>query len=180
MEIEVITAPTTEPITLAEAKNYLKQDFTGDDAIITAMIVTARQYVEEYTQRSYAAKTLRVTFATTESDFRLPYPTVGTITAAEVLTSPDATAEAFTDYSRPWSGDIITLNDPQEGWSYRFTYTTLATSFGADTAKSAMFMIIGDMYANRGNSVVGTITATVKTNVDAILAPLRRSLFFGV
>jgi hypothetical protein len=85
---------------------------------------------------------------------------------------------AFTDYSRPWSAERIVINQPTEGYTYRFTYTT-APSFGANTAKTAMLMAIGDMYANRGNSVVGTITATVKTNIDAILAPLRRSIFLG-
>jgi len=43
---KVSTAPASEPITLAEAKLYLRVDTTADDALITALITAARETVE--------------------------------------------------------------------------------------------------------------------------------------
>ena len=51
------TAPASEPITLAEAKSYLRVDSSGDDALITSLIATARQLCEEHTQRAFMAQT---------------------------------------------------------------------------------------------------------------------------
>ena len=51
------TAPASEPITLAEAKSYLRVDSSGDDALITSLISTARQLCEEHTQRAFMTQT---------------------------------------------------------------------------------------------------------------------------
>jgi hypothetical protein len=51
------TAPASEPITLAEAKSYLRVDSSGDDALITSLISTARKLCEEHTQRAFMTQT---------------------------------------------------------------------------------------------------------------------------
>lgn len=56
-----------EPITLTEAKLWLKQDeIDADDDIITGLIVAARLYCEDYTGRSF--KTKNVSIRVEESD----------------------------------------------------------------------------------------------------------------
>jgi uncharacterized phiE125 gp8 family phage protein len=45
---KVTTAPTTEPLTRSEVKNYLKVDSTSDDALIDTLITAARQWVENH------------------------------------------------------------------------------------------------------------------------------------
>ena len=47
-----LTQPAIEPVTLAQAKQHLRVDFTEDDAYITALITAARQRVEKMTNRS--------------------------------------------------------------------------------------------------------------------------------
>ncbi len=42
-------APAAEPVTLADAKNWLRVDVTDDDSLITSMITEAREYVENHT-----------------------------------------------------------------------------------------------------------------------------------
>ena len=49
--LRLITAPTSEPVTLAEAKAYAKVDDTSEDTLITNWIVAARQMVEQATGR---------------------------------------------------------------------------------------------------------------------------------
>jgi uncharacterized phiE125 gp8 family phage protein len=46
------TAPTVEPVTLDEAKLFARIDDATDDALVTALIITARQNVENQTGRS--------------------------------------------------------------------------------------------------------------------------------
>jgi uncharacterized phiE125 gp8 family phage protein len=46
IQLITITAPTTEPITTAEAKDHLRVTFSDDDTYIDALIATARQIVE--------------------------------------------------------------------------------------------------------------------------------------
>ena len=43
----LLTLPTVEPLTLVEAKAHLRVDVTDDDALITGLIIAARQYVEQ-------------------------------------------------------------------------------------------------------------------------------------
>lgn len=53
------TAPTVEPLTLAEAKTQLRLEssFTDDDALVTAMCEAVRQYAETICRRSLVAQT---------------------------------------------------------------------------------------------------------------------------
>ncbi|MFM9889770.1 MAG: phage head-tail connector protein [Rickettsiales bacterium] len=46
--LTLITAPSAEPITLSQAKAFLRIEHTGDDAAITLGITAARQHAEHY------------------------------------------------------------------------------------------------------------------------------------
>lgn len=56
----LLTAPAIEPITLADAKLHLRVDFDDDDDIITALIIVARQAVEEFVGRALITQTWQV------------------------------------------------------------------------------------------------------------------------
>lgn len=59
MGIRVITPPTVEPVTLAEAKLHVRaNDTTEEDAAIEAMITAAREECEHYLQRTIAPTVL--------------------------------------------------------------------------------------------------------------------------
>jgi hypothetical protein len=49
--------PSIEPLTLAEAKAFLRVDTTDDDSLITSLIVAARQFCENYTKRAFITRT---------------------------------------------------------------------------------------------------------------------------
>lgn len=51
MSYVLTTPPSVEPVSLAEAKLHLRVDVTDDDALITALIIAARQHAEMVTQR---------------------------------------------------------------------------------------------------------------------------------
>jgi hypothetical protein len=58
--VTVITPPAEEPISLADAKDYLRidQSVTADDAVISAMISAARRYAEHWLGRVLITQTL--------------------------------------------------------------------------------------------------------------------------
>jgi uncharacterized phiE125 gp8 family phage protein len=55
---DVSAPPTSEPVTLVEAKDWARIDINDDDALITALIITARQTVEEQTGRALITQTI--------------------------------------------------------------------------------------------------------------------------
>ena len=67
----VHTAPATEPLTLSETKSYLRDDTSGDDTLITSLIVTARRLAEEHMQRAIITQTLQL-FIDTLEDYEDP------------------------------------------------------------------------------------------------------------
>jgi hypothetical protein len=53
---KVITPPSQEPITLSDAKAYMRIDFTDEDTLISELITRARSYAETVTGRALATQ----------------------------------------------------------------------------------------------------------------------------
>lgn len=58
--ITVVTAPTTEPVTLEEVKDQAEVQHNEDDALVLKALKAARSYVETYTRRKLLTQTLRM------------------------------------------------------------------------------------------------------------------------
>lgn len=61
MGLITITPPATEPVTLAEVKEYLRLDGNEHDNILSALISSARMYCEAFQNRLFAPQTLEYT-----------------------------------------------------------------------------------------------------------------------
>lgn len=62
--IKVESPPPVEPITLTEAKAHLRYDLSDEDDLVEALIVSARQWCEEYTRRKFITQTVSHTLDT--------------------------------------------------------------------------------------------------------------------
>lgn len=58
MAFDIVTDAASEPITLTEAKNFLRVDHSDDDTLISALITASRQLCEEYTRRILVTTTI--------------------------------------------------------------------------------------------------------------------------
>ncbi len=70
----LLTAPTSEPITLAQAKQWLKVETNEDDEILTMLISAARKYVEAETRRLLPTQTWRMTRSSWPQWYRFAVP----------------------------------------------------------------------------------------------------------
>lgn len=54
--LQIETQPVCEPVSLEDAKNFLRVEFDNDDDLITSLIVAAREACEVFTMRSFINK----------------------------------------------------------------------------------------------------------------------------
>lgn len=91
LHYEVVTDMITEPVTLNEFKAHCRIDYATDDALCLQYIKAARQYLEEFTQKSFGPKTMRLTYLSLPANFQLMY---GPVTSAGVTVNGDYVADA--------------------------------------------------------------------------------------
>lgn len=57
LNVQLVTPPAAEPVTLDQAKQHLRVDADDDDALITGLITAAREYAEKVTRRAFFNQT---------------------------------------------------------------------------------------------------------------------------
>ena len=68
----LLTPPALEPLTLDEAKAYLRVDTAADDDLIAALIAGARIHVEAQTRRALITQSWRLVLDAWPEDGRIP------------------------------------------------------------------------------------------------------------
>ena len=181
MGIIRITAPTEEPVTLAEAKAHLRIAATDEDALIGSLIMAAREYAEARTHLKLVSQTWRHTRDDLPSAIQLPYPPLMSI---ESVTYVDSAGVRQTVASTVYEADvseavgICRLAYNQTWPSYRFQPNSIEITYvcGYGTAmdvpqalKQAMLLHIGHMFENR-EAVAGTTMTAVPMAVESLLS----------
>ena len=111
MALKLITAATTYPITLAEAKLHCRVDSTDDDALITALITAATEMCEQQTGRAIMAQTWELTLDAFPDAFELTRVPVQSVTSLKYY---DADGVQQTLSNTLYSLD----NVDDHGWGY--------------------------------------------------------------
>jgi uncharacterized phiE125 gp8 family phage protein len=162
MALVLKTAPTVEPVTLAEAKLHCRVDLTADDTLVTALIVAARQYLEEAVGRSLVTRTYELTVDLTADPIPLPMPPLGAISTVQSLDT-DGVATTLTLGTHYTVDTVpvvptITVGVPLgDTETVKVTYTA---GYGAALAvpqvlKQAILLVVGHWYANRESVAPG-------------------------
>ena len=79
----VTTEPSLEPVTLVDMKLHLRVDCTADDDLITALIVAARQWCEDYEHRAYITQTITAKLDWLPNQMILPKPRLQSVTSVK-------------------------------------------------------------------------------------------------
>lgn len=121
MEVKIIidVEQEDEPVSLAEAKAYLRidPDYYANDQAVLDFITSARERLEKFTNLSFAPKTLLCQFS--ESYFQIPY---GPVNDIEILTdNQDPPVEIEADKYRVEGLDFKTISF-DHGYDIRWFY----------------------------------------------------------
>lgn len=83
MTIYLLAGPAEEPVSLAEAKAFLRLDDTVEDTLVTTLVTAARLHVEGTTARALIAQTWRLVLDCwpAERSVRLPVAPLMSLTA---------------------------------------------------------------------------------------------------
>jgi len=56
----LVTAPSVEPVTMQQVRDYIKQDDNNEDAFISELIVSSRRMCERFTRRALITQTWKL------------------------------------------------------------------------------------------------------------------------
>lgn len=176
MKYAVYTAPTVEPVTLADAKIHLRTvtgDTSEDSAIISPLITAAREYCENVTGRALAAQTIKA-YPETWGLWRLPRPPVVSVTSIKYYDEDDVEYTlAATEYQVDTiDGQILIKEDPSETLRDMNPIVVEYTTGNAScpkTVRQAMLLLIAHWYQNREAVITGGVSAEVDIGVRRLL-----------
>lgn len=184
MSLKLITAPTSEPITIVEAKAHLRVDVADDDALITALIVAAREAAEHITGRSLMPTVWELALDGFEDEIALPKPPLASVTSVKhldtdgVLQTVDPTDYLLDSHSEParlmpaYGESWPTTRDQSNAVLIRYTAGYADAAAVPQQIKNWMLLRIGVLYENREAVNVGNIV-TEFAYVDRMLDPYK-------
>lgn len=189
---------TGQPVSLSQMKAYLGQTGDHHDAMITDMIMAARERAELYMNRSVSDK--EITLFADRSDWprnrviKLPRGPIKEIVEVKVK-NPEGTWETITDYKASIISDpgilvIPTLSTADIADGLQVIHVTYKTGWGDRTIdgvqyknplpeliRVAIMMMVRTMYDQRDEFVRGTVIARLPQSSEHILEGFRIAEF---
>lgn len=83
MTLRLITAPSTYPVTLAEAKLHCRIDASDEDTLVTALITAATEMAEQKTGRALMTQTWELTLDAFPTSIELTRVPVASVTSVK-------------------------------------------------------------------------------------------------
>jgi uncharacterized phiE125 gp8 family phage protein len=185
MPLEIITPPAVDPVTLDEAKAYLKVDTSDDDALIGSLIEAARARAEWHTGRAFVTQSWRLWLdAWPCADgaplaIEIPLPPLQAVTAVTTYATDDSatvldTARYQIDAaSKPARVALKFAVVPPVGLRAVNAVSVAFTAGYGDgesdvppLIRAGILDILADLYTNRGDG-------TLPLEAQALLAPYR-------
>jgi uncharacterized phiE125 gp8 family phage protein len=183
----LLTPPAVEPLSLDDAKAYLRVANTDDDDLIAALIAAARGHVEAATRRALITQTWRLSLDAWPASGRmavLPAP-LQSVAAARVYDLggnaqaidlqgfvPDAVSAPGVISFVPWSM-------PMPGRDHGGIEIDVVVGYGAAASDVpapltlALRQLIAHWYENRGVVASDSGDRPLPANVAALVAPYR-------
>ena len=186
MQVDITGAAVDQDtiITVADLKAHMRVTHTAEDTLISALRSAAISWVEEHCNIKLGSYTARGYLP----GFYNAYIPIGPVTAiSEVKYQTTADKDYTTDLSTlaadNWYTDTISqpariaFRDYPQTYEYALTPVVVTFTAGYSDMPApvlqAIRLLVADMYENRQEEVIGTITTRLKFGLDALLNPFR-------
>lgn len=188
MALSLYTGPTTEPVSVEEARLHVRQDGTSDDDVIRALITASRENVEQITRRALITQTWDYYLNAFPFGDRIEMPLPPLVSVTHIKYTDDAgvqwtmsSSDYIVDtYSHP--GQVVLADgaswpsaslQPVNGVVTRF----VAGYGDADDVpygiKAAIKLMIGHLYENREASLASRSVQVLPFGIESLLASYR-------
>jgi uncharacterized phiE125 gp8 family phage protein len=171
MTYKLIEGPLQEPITLNEAKAWMKVEINDDDAIITALISEARTFIEDQTNRALFVQTWDLVLDEMPSVLRLHITPLRSVTG---MYYTDIEGVEWTE-----DDDYYIVDDYNDRIILKQQYTYLGVNFARDYngwrirfvagetqypdwSKQLTKRLVGWMYDNRNTEISPEIMEDIR------------------
>ncbi len=187
MNLMLTSPPALEPMSLAEAKLYLKLDSNDEDDLVRSLITAARLMIEAASGRLLINQTWRLLLDhwPMSGAFRLPLVPVSLVSAARVFNAagvPTAVAgnaltlETGADPPMIWIEAAI----PAPGKVRLGIEIDVIAGYGATASsvpepfRQAILMLVARWFEHRGD-IIAQPDARLPQDVLALISPFRRA-----
>ena len=181
------TPPAVEPVSVSEAKAHLRVDISDDDSYISTLITAAREWCEQYLDRTLINTQWTMRLDSFPYEIELPRPpiaTSGTTTAVSLTYTlgDDSTATLSTTAYRvdrnstpgvvrqlragTWPANLDDYNAVAVTWWAG--YGASGTSVPA-AIRHAILMLVGHWYESRSSVLAGSISKEIEFGVKSLL-----------
>jgi len=163
VRLRLKTPPSVEPVSLEEAKNYLKVETADDDTLISSLIKSARELIERYLRKTLITQTWEMVLDDGGSMVVIPRPPLQSVTSIKTI------AEDGTETVEDPEKYIVELGCDSPGrvmlksgqtWSIHRGFASFIVEFVAgygdqasdvpEALKQAILQLVAHLYENRG------------------------------
>lgn len=192
----LVTAPTVEPVELAEAKAHL--NYTNDDldSYISSLIISVRRAIERYLRRALITQSWKVYYDCWKHELLIPFGTLQIAGASPGPASPvvkyyntDGVLTTLSESDYYW---VVTTEDPGRiVRKYNVTYPELqdgrpdrieiafTAGFGAaasavpDEIRHAIKLMLTDYFEHKGTVVIGEQVNKIPNHIADLIHSYR-------
>ena len=191
--VQRVTAPTADPVSVAEAKSHLRVEHSDDDVLIQRLIDTAVAFVDVRGAlgKAMITQTWAEWFAPNPAEIVLSLGPVQSVSSISYYDADNALQTATLSNFFVLGPSTRTVVKPKAGYAWPTTFTRddaikvqYVIGYGdsdtdvPSTVRHAILMLVSHYYENRELEVVGVNTKTLPFGFQALIDNERAS-FYG-
>ena len=184
MGLSVVMPPTSDPVSLSEAKAHCREFGSDNDGLIAGYLAAARSHAEVYTGRAFATQTLQLTIDGDwpEGCIALPRPPLQSVTSIQYTDTSGVLQTLAADQYRVDTTAHQGVIQPAYGVTWpavRDQSRTIVVTYVAgytqipDPIRQAILMLTNHYFENREAVIVGSSATELPLAVEPLLFRFR-------
>lgn len=178
MLLRRVAPATTLPVTVAEARQHLREPDVSENGLIETMIAAACDMVAEMTGRVLVAETWEAAYPAVAGDLKLPKSPVLSVTSIGFYDAADAPQVAELSGFYVFTDDDTCTIRPKSGAAWPSTIAradAITVTFQAGYAvlppalRSAILLTMAHLYEHRESVVIGAATVELPLGIQSLI-----------